>query len=148
MALNLEWHKGALCAQVDPEMFYPEVGSAYSSITAKKICGSCDVRQQCLEFALERREQYGVWGGTSLNDRLRLLRKQDPDFRWPNHAMIDPFDDARGGAWRKDATHCSRGHELTVENLKISANGDRRCRPCKSMSDERRKRRRQQQRYA
>lgn len=148
MALNLEWHKGALCSQVDPEIFFPEVGSSYTSQTAKKVCGQCDVKQQCLDFALERREQHGVWGGTAPADRYRLLREQDPNFRWPNQTLTNPFDQARGGPWLKDAKTCSRGHELNDENLQYAANGDRRCRVCKKLNDDRRKKRLRQQNYA
>lgn len=137
----MEWRKAALCAQVDPEVFFPESGSSYTSQQAKRICGKCDVKQQCLDFALSRHERHGVWGGTSPRERHRLLKAQDPNFRWPNEVITNPFLAARGGPWAKDATHCSRGHELNEENLHVSAKGDRRCRPCKRMNDDRSKKR-------
>jgi WhiB family redox-sensing transcriptional regulator len=140
MDLNVEWRKAALCAQVDPEIFFPEIGSSYGSQQAKKLCGSCDVKQQCLDYALENRERYGVWGGASPGDRYRMLRRSNPRFRWPSdHAITNPFTPARGGPWAADATHCFRGHELNDENLHISAKGERRCRPCKRLHDEGRK---------
>lgn len=60
-----------LCGQADPEAFYPEPGS--SSVEAKKVCRHCPVRVECLRWALETREQWGVWGGLSARERRRLL---------------------------------------------------------------------------
>jgi WhiB family redox-sensing transcriptional regulator len=61
-----------LCAETDPEAFFPEKGD--NPGLAKLICSRCDVRTECLEWALRKDERYGVWGGTSENDR-RKLRK-------------------------------------------------------------------------
>jgi WhiB family redox-sensing transcriptional regulator len=67
----LKWQDDALCAQVSQEMFFPEKGSSVNA--AKKICASCDVRQQCLEYALAmERNPDGVWGGTTLMERRRM----------------------------------------------------------------------------
>jgi WhiB family redox-sensing transcriptional regulator len=41
---------------------------------AKDVCARCDVREQCLEFALEHREVHGVWGGTSVHQRRDIRR--------------------------------------------------------------------------
>lgn len=68
------WTHEALCAQVDPELFYPEKGG--SSKNAKQICGHCDVREQCLAYALEHADIHGVWGGTVARDRMRILRSR------------------------------------------------------------------------
>jgi WhiB family redox-sensing transcriptional regulator len=43
---------------------------------AKAICGSCTVRETCLEFALVNRERDGVWGGATERERRRLLRQR------------------------------------------------------------------------
>lgn len=69
----LAWQADALCAQTDPEAFFPEKGG--STRDAKQICQSCEVRAQCLEYALERDERFGIWGGLSERER-RKLRKQ------------------------------------------------------------------------
>lgn len=61
--LDLDWHVDALCAQTDPEVFFPEKGA--SSSIAKKICAMCDVSVQCRQSALENGERFGVWGGLS-----------------------------------------------------------------------------------
>lgn len=65
------WTHGALCAQVDMDVFYPEKGESTKS--AKQICAGCDVREQCLEYALEHIERFGVWGGLSERERRTLL---------------------------------------------------------------------------
>ena len=48
------WQERGLCAQTDPEAFFPEKGG--STREAKKVCLTCDVRQDCLEYALENVE--------------------------------------------------------------------------------------------
>lgn len=68
------WMDGALCAQVDPESFFPDKGGATREI--KAICRGCDVRTQCLQYALEHHERFGIWGGLSVSERERLLGKK------------------------------------------------------------------------
>lgn len=70
---ELGWQADALCAQTDPEAFFPEKGG--STRDAKKVCGACNVRSQCLEYALANDERFGIWGGLSERERRRL-RKQ------------------------------------------------------------------------
>lgn len=69
---SAEWMAEAVCASSDPEEWFPDKGS--SSQVAKKICGECPVIDECLQFALENREQ-GIWGGTSHSERLRMIRR-------------------------------------------------------------------------
>jgi WhiB family redox-sensing transcriptional regulator len=66
------WQASALCAQTDPEAFFPEKGG--STREAKKICTSCTVRTQCLELALANDERFGIWGGLSERERRRIRR--------------------------------------------------------------------------
>ncbi|GLB65610.1 WhiB family transcriptional regulator [Arthrobacter mangrovi] len=70
---ELAWQADALCAQTDPEAFFPEKGG--STRDAKKVCGSCTVRAQCLEYALEHDERFGIWGGLSERERRRLRKR-------------------------------------------------------------------------
>ncbi len=65
-----EWHEAALCAQTDPEVFFPEKGG--STRAAKATCRVCPVAAECLAWALEHDERFGIWGGTSERDRRRL----------------------------------------------------------------------------
>jgi WhiB family redox-sensing transcriptional regulator len=69
----LPWQEEALCAQTDPEAFFPEKGG--STREAKRVCGRCDVRNDCLEYALAHDERFGIWGGLSERERRRLKRR-------------------------------------------------------------------------
>ena len=69
---ELGWQEQALCAQTDPEAFFPEKGG--STREAKKVCLSCEVRVDCLEYALEQDERFGIWGGLSERERRRLKK--------------------------------------------------------------------------
>jgi WhiB family redox-sensing transcriptional regulator len=68
-----EWQERALCAQTDPEAFFPEKGG--STREAKRICSRCEVRADCLEYALGKDERFGIWGGLSERERRKLKRK-------------------------------------------------------------------------
>jgi WhiB family transcriptional regulator, redox-sensing transcriptional regulator len=73
IAEELSWQEWALCAQTDPEAFFPEKGG--STREAKKVCLSCDVRAECLDYALAHDERFGIWGGLSERERRRLRRR-------------------------------------------------------------------------
>jgi WhiB family redox-sensing transcriptional regulator len=70
------WHSLALCAQTDSEAFFPEKGA--SAKPAKRICAECPVQTQCLDWALDRGERYGIWGGTTHNERRAILAGRSP----------------------------------------------------------------------
>ena len=70
---ELRWQDRALCAQTDPEAFFPEKGG--STREAKRICTTCSVRDECLEYALGHDERFGIWGGLSERERRRLKRR-------------------------------------------------------------------------
>ncbi|NKZ15459.1 WhiB family transcriptional regulator [Mycolicibacterium septicum DSM 44393] len=67
-----QWQERALCAQTDPEAFFPEKGG--STREAKRICLGCEVKDACLEYALAHDERFGIWGGLSERERRRLKR--------------------------------------------------------------------------
>ena len=68
-----EWQDRALCAQTDPEAFFPEKGG--STREAKRICQGCEVRAECLEYALGHDERFGIWGGLSERERRKLKKR-------------------------------------------------------------------------
>lgn len=71
----LGWHADAACAEVSGDLFFPEAGgTAKETQLAKELCGRCLVREECLGYALKHREQYGIWGGTTPQERLALRR--------------------------------------------------------------------------
>jgi len=69
---ELGWQERALCAQTDPEAFFPEKGG--STREAKRVCTTCEVRVECLEYALDHDERFGIWGGLSERERRRLKK--------------------------------------------------------------------------
>jgi WhiB family redox-sensing transcriptional regulator len=76
-----EWTELALCAQSDPEAWYPEKGG--STREAKRICRNCPVRAEqlggtgeCLDYALEHQERFGIWGGVSERERRMMTHNQ------------------------------------------------------------------------
>ncbi|MBB5955158.1 WhiB family redox-sensing transcriptional regulator [Saccharothrix tamanrassetensis] len=68
-----DWQERALCAQTDPEAFFPEKGG--STREAKRICLGCEVRSECLEYALQHDERFGIWGGLSERERRKLKKR-------------------------------------------------------------------------
>ena len=67
------WQDRALCSQTDPEAFFPEKGG--STREAKRVCLGCEVRRECLEYALTHDERFGIWGGLSERERRRVKRE-------------------------------------------------------------------------
>lgn len=67
-----QWQEKALCAQTDPEAFFPDKGG--STREAKRICQGCEVKDECLEYAMNNDERFGIWGGLSERERRRLKR--------------------------------------------------------------------------
>jgi len=68
--LSGAWQEQARCRGVDPRVFYPERGGSASP--ARRLCSSCGVRLECLEYALLMNERFGIWGGMSEQERRAL----------------------------------------------------------------------------
>lgn len=69
-----DWRDLAECLNSPYDMFFPEKGQ--STKEAKKICSTCMVREECLQWALDNDERFGIWGGTSQQERKRIKRQQ------------------------------------------------------------------------
>jgi WhiB family redox-sensing transcriptional regulator len=69
-----DWMLDALCAETDPEVFFPDRGAPNRD--AKRVCAACSVRVECLEDALAKGERAGVRGGLSEMERRALLRQR------------------------------------------------------------------------
>lgn len=69
------WMVEGLCRQVDPDLWFADKGDWPSTVKAKKVCFRCPVRIECADFAMANREQYGVWGGLTPEQR-KMLRRQ------------------------------------------------------------------------
>lgn len=70
-----DWRQLGSCTKTNPEIFFPEVGE--KSAIAKSICQrTCTVLEECLKYALDKDEKFGIWGGMSTRERKRLKREQ------------------------------------------------------------------------
>lgn len=69
-----DWRDDGICNTIDPEIWFPDKGG--STREAKKVCARCPVTEQCLEYALERDERFGIWGGKSERDRRKIKRQR------------------------------------------------------------------------
>ena len=63
---------GALCAQTDPELFFPDKTNISNGYLAKKICARCPIIDKCFDYAIKDWELTGVWGGTSERERWEI----------------------------------------------------------------------------
>lgn len=75
----MDWRHKAACLDEDPELFFPigNTGPALAQIAeAKKVCARCEVRTECLTWALEAYQDHGVWGGMSEDERRAIKRRQ------------------------------------------------------------------------
>ena len=70
------WRDAGLCRDENPNLFYP-IGRGRAALDqaeeAKAVCLVCPSREPCLAFALATRQELGVWGGTSPEERRLLL---------------------------------------------------------------------------
>ena len=74
----MDWRHRSACLDEDPELFFPigNTGPAILQIEeAKQVCRRCEVREQCLAWALEAGQDHGVWGGLSEDERRALKRR-------------------------------------------------------------------------
>jgi WhiB family redox-sensing transcriptional regulator len=74
-----DWWRLAACREADPELFFPVTaqGPAQDEIAqAKALCAGCQVRRECLQFALATSQRHGVWGGTTEAERLPHVRRE------------------------------------------------------------------------
>lgn len=83
----LPWADEALCAQVDPDLFFEQATSRYEHVTgkqaserisaAKGICRRCPVMRQCRDYAMAHPELEGIWGAMTEKERRQWRRRQD-----------------------------------------------------------------------
>jgi WhiB family redox-sensing transcriptional regulator len=74
LAEAIKFHGAPVCQEIDGELWFPEIGGGHVA-EAKKLCQECPVKNECLQFALANDEQYGIWGGLSVRERMRLKSK-------------------------------------------------------------------------
>jgi len=71
---DVVWRSKGACQGLDAEIFYPE--NEDHAEFALSVCEQCAVRIACLDYALDTREQQGVWGGATARDRRKILRQR------------------------------------------------------------------------
>ena len=72
------WREHAACRDLDTNLFFPPgdgPGSTERIEQAKAVCAGCSVRTECLSFALSTRQDSGVWGGMTEDERRRHRRR-------------------------------------------------------------------------
>ena len=72
--MDSNWMASGMCADKPPSLFFPSDGVGVE--VAKRLCATCPVKSQCLDYALDNRIDHGVWGGTSERERRRILRSR------------------------------------------------------------------------
>ena len=73
MSTDMAWAGDALCAEVGGDIHFPEKGEP--AAPAKRVCMACEVRHECGEYAITRNERFGIWAGTT-PDQRRVLRRE------------------------------------------------------------------------
>lgn len=72
-----DWRARTLCAYLAPhEIGYFTSSSAQDIVRAKLVCDSCDVKEQCLAYALRTNENTNVYGGKSEQERRSMKRAE------------------------------------------------------------------------
>jgi WhiB family transcriptional regulator, redox-sensing transcriptional regulator len=85
--LEEEWQEQAACQEVDQDLFFSL--DETDQREALQLCRGCPVQQDCLRFAIEQREMYGIWGGMRESERrsmIRERRRQDRERRRADEA--------------------------------------------------------------
>lgn len=75
MPSSADWRARSACQNADPELFFPliEAGPGLIQVArAKAVCARCEVRAECLRFAIESVQDHGVWGGKTEDERRAL----------------------------------------------------------------------------
>ena len=78
---NYRWQEQGACRKQDPELFFLSENSRggiknKQIVMAKKVCGTCPVINECLEFAIETEQNFGIWGGLSEDEIATAVRRR------------------------------------------------------------------------
>lgn len=92
-----DWADQAACRGSDLATFFPPAGDRRTYLAAVAICQGCPVRLACLDYAVENRIQFGVWGGLNVDRR----RKVAGNVRRPRRPMP-----AHGASRYRRGCHC------------------------------------------
>jgi hypothetical protein len=76
----LKWQQRGLCNELDPELFFADQEAAWSTAEARRACGMCPVKKQCLEWALtfdSEDDRHGILGGVGVAKRARMRTERN-----------------------------------------------------------------------
>lgn len=71
---DAHWTDDAACREVDTAVFFAVDGVTQN--LALRICSTCPVVGDCRSRAMTDKVQYGTWGGTTEQERRRVLRRE------------------------------------------------------------------------
>lgn len=122
------WMADAVCATTDPEIFYPEKGG--STKEAKRVCRNCPVIEQCLQYALERDERFGIFGGCSERERRKMKAPKPKPVSLGMGKRPCEFCGTEYWPWKDTSRFCSKRCHLDNYNAK------KRVKTCESCGSE------------
>ncbi len=67
--MRSDWQEQAVCASVEPDLFYPAPHEHGRRRQAKALCASCPVVNECLQWALEINDKFAILGGLTAHER-------------------------------------------------------------------------------
>jgi WhiB family redox-sensing transcriptional regulator len=76
---NSDWVAEAACRDIGDEryaVFFPNDEKPEHISRAMAYCATCCVRLECLDYAINNRIDHGIWGGTTAQERRRILRNR------------------------------------------------------------------------
>lgn len=117
-----DWEAFARCRKIDPELFFPEQSNGGGKVVedARSVCFRCEVRMECLDTALARREEFGIWGGATFDERRPMLGRKrkygsNTAARLQRAYIVDYLTDK---GWRQGDVAVAVGvHQSTVSRL-------------------------------
>ena len=95
---DMLWMEQGICHDKDEDtkIFFPEQGN--NAVRAKAMCGRCPVREKCLNWSIETRQMYGVWGGVAEKKRRKMMQLRYG--RTPYYTIVgEEEDDTDHYAW-------------------------------------------------
>lgn len=120
-----DW-KQALCRKQDANIFFPERGTAQrTAAESKAICNgiagrpACPELATCLEYAIDRRERFGIWGGKSERERARIVRERKRAAELEAERQEQIRQRRKDAAKRAAATRAAR--RMSEQDAKIEA---------------------------
>jgi hypothetical protein len=88
---NTAWMELGKCQNKDEDgkIFFPDPGN--NAVAAKRMCAHCPIREKCLDWSIETRQMYGIWGGVSEKKRRQMMHLRYG--RTPYYTIVDTEED-------------------------------------------------------